>query len=386
MKFLSRLALILLLSAPVVYPQGGTISLAPEQDVLLEPGNLVLEHALSDYHHYYPKACDIKMVDFYINPFYKHWQTIGAEDKDKRSVNAVGSFLQGQVNFGDLWVRANTIFGYIKENRGDEATLVDKERKDRSEFGIDDIIVKAGYDFFFNSDDHVGIYAMAGFPTKRNLRSHVEEDKDKKSEIKQVPFLAVENPEFGTKHYRVGGGINSGFTVYACDDHHLAWMFDAQYHYAFPTSYFSVSGKADEKDGKAGSAEIRLTPGHTVNGWTALHYAYDAWNVELGSAFTATFGKQVGFHGEDKEGNSAEIMVPADADNKFGIKSEQLKTPETVKFGATPYVAASYNTTICDNPATLGVGVGYDFNRTHREAKSNAFQGALAWVTAAVSF
>jgi hypothetical protein len=46
----------------------------------------------------------------------------------------------------------------------------------------------------------------------------------------------------------------------------------------------------------------------------------------------------------------------------------------------------SYNSTICDNPASLGFGVGYDFNKTHRDSKPDAFHGALAWVTAALSF
>lgn len=394
MKIVSRAALSVLLLSSAIYGQGGEYSLDNTQ-FLVEPGNLVLEHALWDYHHYYPKTCDLKFLDLSINPVYKHWKAIDGHT----TINTAGAFIQGQLNFGDLWLRVNTIFGNVKQKLEGKATSASgdtsiKASAEQSHFGIDDVILKGGYDLYFNGDDHLGFYITGGFPTKRNLKSQVFIAPEVTQDFLDDRLL-IDTPHLGTKHFRVGGGINGGFTLMDCDEHHLTLMLDTQYHYAFPADYGRTSkseksGSKDEKEEKSSRGKIRFTPGHTVNAWTALHYAYGNCNFELGSAFTTTFSKKVSSIDEKKESKDKK-----DGGDKNKPKTESsthelfkdLKTPDTIKFGATPYVAFSYNSTVFDNPATLGVGVGYDFNALHNEKRApHKFQGVVAWVNASMSF
>ncbi len=393
MKTVSRAALSVLLLSSAIYGQGGEYELDNTQ-FLVEPGNLVLEHALWDYHHYYPKTCDLKFLDLSINPVYKHWKAIDGQS----TINTAGAFIQGQLNFGDLWLRVNTIFGNVKQKHTDNASGDSKKDNshERSNFGIDDVILKGGYDLYFNGDDHFGLYLLGGFPTKRNLKSEVYRKSDhfKKNEKIEggeiIDSLHInDTPQLGTKHFRVGTGINGGFTLMDCDEHHLTLMLDTQYRYAFPADYGHSVSSEDQKEEKTSKGEVRFTPGHTVNAWTALHYAYGNCNFELGSAFTTTFGSKVTGIDEKKESKDEDAgkdkNKPKDESSHNLFKD--LQTPDTVKFGATPYVAFSYNSTVFDNPATLGFGVGYDFNALHNEKKSpHKFQGVVAWVNASMSF
>ncbi len=383
MKIFSRAALSLLLLSSAIKGQGGEFELENNRQFLVEPGNLVIEHALWDYHHYYPKTCDLKFLDLSINPIFKHWKAIDGD----ATINTYGAFIQGQLNFGDLWLRVNTIFGDVKQKH----TSGDKEN---SHFGVDDVLLKGGYDFYFNGDDHFGLYLLGGFPTRRHLESKVVLNSEKTE-----GELEVRTPALGTKNFRVGGGFNGGWTLYDCDDHHLALLLDGQYRYAFPATYTHTVDTAN-KDGVTETAkhEIRFSPGQTVAAWTALHYAFGNFNVELGSGFTGTFHKKLEFKeavkekkdGKGSEGKAEEeklTLTPnSEASETAPFALEKIRTPDTVKFGATPYVAFSYNSALFDNPATIGFGVGYDFNELHHDKQPRKFQGVIGWINATMSF
>lgn len=396
MKLFSRIALSLLLLTPYAKGQGGAFSFDGKGAILIEPGDATIEHAFNDYHHYYPKSSEVKMFELYASPFYKHW-SFSDDKKGERTVNTFGSFLQGQFNCGDFWVRLNTIVGKaqeklkeieVKKEEGEaqEKTSVTKtEHEDFSKVGVDDVLIKAGYDFFVDGDDHIGVYLVGGIATNRDLPSNLS--------LNDV--LEIKTPQLGTKHYRLGVGINGGWTLYACDEQHAAWLFDAQYRYAFPATYVNFKEAMEAKDvnnehiKKLDKHDVRFTPGHTVTAWSALHYGFDAWQFELGSSFIGTFGKHVhleNVHTEEKSKEGSEEHKTTETTHPLDGK---IIAPDTVKFGVTPYVGVSYNTLIGDNPLTIGFGVGYDFNRLHernKEEKANSFHGFKTWFTVALNF
>ncbi len=247
MKLLSRIALSLLFLMPYARGQGGAFSFDGKRAVVIEPGDATFEHAFNDYHHYYPKS-EVKMFEVYASPFYKHW-SFSDEKNGEGSLNTFGSFLQGQVNWGDVWFRINTIVGRAQEKlkeietkkeegEAKEKTSAKTESEGRSRTGVDDVLLKVGYDFFVDGDDHIGVYAVGGIATHRDLKSFLTPDN----------ILSLKTPALGTKNYRLGVGLTGGWTVYACDDQHAAWLFDAQYRYAFPATYINFKEHMDAKD------------------------------------------------------------------------------------------------------------------------------------------
>lgn len=383
MKIILRPALSLLFFNSLLNSQGGEFSFTKDRQFLVEPGNLILEHALWDFHHYYSEKDDLKIFDFSVNPFYKHWKAVG----EKSTINTAGAFLQGQLTIHNVWLRINTIFGNIhqKQPKLDKTSRVD----------IDDVLMKLGYDLYYDEDSRIAPYLVTGFPTNRDLAVKFVENTSG-----FIEELIVKTPEIGTKHYRFGVGLNNGWTVFECMKQNLAWLFDIQYHYAFRTAYTSITPRQLENDvvWKA-KTSADFTPGHTINAWTAFHYAYAQFNLEVGSAFTTTFGSslssikketnKVAQPKEDPSSKDVPLYISVDV-----IPSTTVRTPAVIKFGATPYIALSYNSFLCTNPTMLGFGVGYDFNRmggrhasidTHGIPDSK-FQGVFVWVDTAISF
>lgn len=389
MKLVTRAVLSLLLITNSLYGQGGEFSLENDRQFLIEPGNPILEHALWDFHHYFPQAGDIKFCDASLNPLYKHWKERGGNGH----INTAGAFIQCQLNFESLWLRANTIFGTVHQK---------EDTTHRSHFDIDDVLMKLGYDVSFREDRHTAFYLVAGFPTNRNLESNLilENSSDVTS-----GKLTVQTPELGTKHYRFGAGINCGRTLVGCEGHQLALLFDFQYHYAFPTDYISCSpNKITDTFTVHDEKKARFTPGHTIVDWTAFHYVFGSFNIEVGSAFTTTFGEKI----VSFEAHTSKQRQKGDS-NSEGIITNVLKetfgqcfirAPDVIKFGATPYVAVSYSGTVCDYPSTIGLGVAYDYNhldlpfhtrifdrqRLGIGLSPSHFQGFMVWLNASMSF
>lgn len=383
MRIVFRAALSLLLFNSLLYSQGGEFSFTKNRQFLVEPSNLVLEHALWDFHHYYSGTDDLKLFDFSVNPFYKHWKTTG----EKSTINTAGAFLQGELTLNNVWLRINTIFGNIHQKRTD----LDKS----SHVDIDDVLIKLGYDFYCMEDSHIAPYLIAGFPTNRDLCSRFAENM---SGI--IEELIIKTPELGTKHYRFGAGINSGWAVFDCTEQLLTWLFDIQYHYAFRTEYASSTPRNQEANAIwKTKVSADFTPGHTINAWTAFHYACAPCNLEIGSAFTTTFGSSLSAIKKEKNKVSKPKTSTSSEDAPHVtsievINSSKVRTPALIKFGATPYIALSYNSLFYTNPTMLGFGVGYDFNRIScrpsstltQEPAASKFQGVFVWADASIRF
>lgn len=384
MKVLSRYALSLLLLTSCI--KGGTLTL-DKQQFLVEPGDNVLEYALTEYHHYYPRDCQDHILDLYMSPFYKHYNV---SDSDE-TIRYGGAFLKGQLNFGDFWLRTTTSFGNIKQvHRDTNFTDIFSRDNKNSKFGIEDVLIKAGYDVYFNCDDHLNVYFLAGLPTHKNQGALLLTDKTEKLSI-----LTLESPTLSSRNYRVGVGTNAAFAFYDCDDHHSAFLIDLQYRYALPSVYTHTEERFSDDpsnaigQSRADTINFKFTPGHTVNVWTALHHSYDCFNFEIGSAFATTFGSKSEFFKAEQTPattpatETAGSAKPAAAPTPFD--DFKVVTPNTVRFTAQPYVAVSYNDVACDYPVTLGLGVGYNFMQLHGE-NAPKLNGVTAWLTAGINF
>lgn len=400
-----------------------------------ESGNCFLEHALLDYHHYYASAYRQKILDVAASPFFENLSVI---EGDRHSEN-VGAFLLTQFNFNDLWARLYTSVSTLKEKIGKNAGA----ETETSVTGFDDVVIKLGSDNFANGCDHVGIYGLCAFPVKSltlNMASprYHYDDVDFILSPAEVPLLGVGN-------YRIGVGLNGGWSLAQTQTTHLAVLADFQYYYSIPrtlgsefTPLTNEVGSAYQEAVKKTKGEVRLTPGHTIEGWTAFHYDYHNFNIECGAVFSTTFGFRC--HDVDlkaiREQNAGSVderrrnlrntiakydqyiaqleSVPdaqkdpgkilqwselkhreeerldalpeSKAPDKPAEKDLIIRGLETVKFGVQPYLALSYSGAISSMPFTLGLGAGYEYAKTRAKEKPSSLQGYVLWGTVEASF
>jgi len=150
--------------------------------------------------------------------------------------------------------------------------------------GLDDIQIKLGYDYFFCDQYHVGVYLVGGIPTGYRQTS-----------------VNIFEPIVGSKNGSIGAGVNSDYTFLSCDDHCVSWMFDLKYQYVFRANerrsfdllrngdwsrYLQVVSAASPAFPLPAinllTTDVFVTPGSTINFWTALNYNYCSCNVEIG--------------------------------------------------------------------------------------------------------
>lgn len=369
MNLYSRLFLVSCLLTSIMYGQQ-RFFLDDSHMVVRDSAGVIsnFEHSLFDYHHYYLNpSCDRKWFDVEAVPFYTHLKSIETDaaktaypdDKTGAKTQFGGALFQAQLNICDFYIRANTMVANVKSSfesvYGDQY----KDLEKYSFTGVDDVTLKLGYDWFFcNDDHHAGLYMLGGFPVNN-------------VDVATTPAeLATQTytDRLGVYSYRVGAGVNTAFTLYTCDNDRLTWHADVQYAYAFPKTVLET-----KLAGYPEGIKTKYTPGQFVNGWTALHYAFCNWGVELGSSFGTMFDEK--------------FFV--DTDSK---KTEEAKLGRTVSFFAQPYFAAAYNTTICENPFTVGLGIGYEYDKMHDLPNNNevrkydAFQGVNVWGNLTYSF
>jgi hypothetical protein len=285
-----------------------------------------------------------------------------------------------QLNYCNFWIRALTQAGQLKSTFENCKAYPDKnccypaEEKHCFEFGgCDDVTLKAGYDWFFcNDDHHFGIFMLGGFPVNNDDANYYTAAAfETATDLEAAPYFT--NDRLGILSYRVGAGFDTACTLYHCDDSRLTWHAVAQYAYAFPRTYATVGLYHDT------ATELRYTPGQFVTGWTAFHYAFCNWGFEFGSSFATMFDEK---NSVKVEGTSADTIATFDLYEKPGY---------TVAFLAQPYVAFNYNTTICENPFTVGLGVGYEYDKMHSAPEDtprayDSFQGVNVWGNLTYSF
>lgn len=173
-------------------------------------------------------------------------------------------------------------------------------------FGVDDIQIKLGYDWYYcaDSDNHVSPYLLATIPTGRHQRSKI-----------------IFEPLVGSKNGSIGFGVNADYTFFSGEEHDVTWLFDAKYRYAFSADqcrsfdlcengdwsrYLLIVPEDQHLDTQPGinlfSGKAKVTPQSTIDIWTALHWQYDSCAFELGYDFWWRQQEKVCFNCDIEEG------------------------------------------------------------------------------------
>jgi len=378
-----------------LYPAIGKavcLSLDPVEPILIarEPGEIVLEYALLQYHHYYPTSCDVKFLDVALAPFYSFFW-VGDADLE---FEAIGTLIQAQFNMGDLWIRANTLAGRLQQRLEPPKDLTPDQRAafdnhERTIWGADDILIKLGYDFFYNGDDHTGIYLLGGIPTQRGPIAELDES----------GIIILKEPVFTLGNFRIGAGINGAWTVYDCNDQHATIHCDLQYRYAFRSSLATL-GNFEKKHNNISHENIKsdlcFTPGHFVAAWLAGHYAWNGCQVEAGMVLSGGFGEETEVVTRTPVGTSTEPKKSPKNNTNFYDNQRNLLTsndfqliefpqPRIVQFQFQPYIAAGYSSICWDTPYTTGLGISFDIDKLSQKRKHNFLYGVTAWCTLTMS-
>lgn len=371
-----------------------------DDKVLKMPDNILFEHAMLDYNRKYQLEKS-NFLEISLSPFFEHAWVPGCPKSmtscETRRFWSAGIFAQVNMQFKNFWIRIYDAFGKINElcRKSDQEAKADSF----GAVGIDDVVIKMGYNFYDTADHRCSFYVLGGIPTHRSLHAEVVEldgrfliNKNSKKQLgsQENYALTIESPAMGSKHFRVGGGVDGAFTLYRRAEHHCALLCDAQYSYAIKSDYgmqqdwtkcsglfymyvwpqniVETWGKISRAKGK-----IAFTPGHSIDTWLALHYEYNKFGLEVGSTFNTMFGKKI------------ELIFDGDEFNKIKDRFK-LVTPEIIKFGAQPYMAFSYDMPTRIGAFALGLGAGYQYGRTSRQKLPNVFHGLNLWGTVALTF
>lgn len=278
--------------------------------------------------------------------------------------------------------------------------------------GVDDVQLKLGWNYFFCNQDHLGIYFVGTAPTGCRTQNQ---------------FLF--EPVVGTRHGSVGVGFNSDYTVWDCGTQGVNWMVDLKYRFVLKncerrlfdlcnngqfSRYLQVVTDSQRSFSMPGvnffSIPVDVTPGSTVEFWTALHYHWCAWNFEAGynlfwkdcEQICIKCPKDLGVGIYDLSGdcqgnpvsaseanitqtvvNAGTNVAPSDA-TFTTVKSSDLNlasgsSPRALSH--TVYGAFSYNSEIWCMPVMLGFVGSYEFARCN-----TTFEQWGVYVKSAISF
>ena len=265
----------------------------------------------------------------------------------------------------------------------------------RSRTGVDDIQVKFGWNFWDTDCGHAGIYSVFGLPTGRRLNGrHIFE------------------PVVGSKHFSTGVGLNFDYMVWQWCNSNVNFMFDFKYRYVFQHDEirsfdFCCNGEfsrflplvtfADRCPGDNAAAInfftncVRVEPRSTIDFWTALHYEWCGWNLELGYNLWWRDSERISFInrcdnrkdlgifdlggvcvGNLGTASQATIAQPFNRVRSDAVFTNVDDCDLNPCSSAQPrvltnkvYGAASYNGLWCDTPWMLGLLGSYEFAR-HR--------------------
>lgn len=263
-------------------------------------------------------------------------------------------------------------------------------------FGVDDIQVKLGYDWFYSQENegHISPYIVGTIPTGKRQRSDF-----------------IFEPLVGSKHGSFGVGINVDFTLYEGDGHYLTWLFDFKYRYVFSANqcrsfdlckngdwsrYLLVVPKDQHLAAQPGinlfSLEAKVSPRNTIDLWSAFNLQWKEFNVELGYSFwwrqkehisldcfvSKDFGifDLAGMNLVPQSASNANISQTAIGPNKapsdasfVTIRTRDLdidSAEHPMTLSSTVYAAFDWCPSVGDHSLLLGLGGQYEF--AHRQS------------------
>ena len=255
---------------------------------------------------------------------------------------------------------------------------------------IDEIQFKLGYDYFIgkNNDNHVGIYLMGTAPTRRS-----QTDITPDGESAYAHLISGRGS--------IGAGLTGDWTMWTCNDHSLNWLADLKYRYifkgnerrSFNLKNGALSGVvlqgvdfANPQDSfslaDALYLPVKVQPRSSLDLWTALHYQFCDYGIELGYDFFYLQREKVAL----RQNLAANIgildinglvtsatanavisgdasLIKADADftaltnDNLDFASVTTKRAMSHKF----YLALSHRNEMCCAPIDLSVGGEYEY-------------------------
>lgn len=256
--------------------------------------------------------------------------------------------------------------------------------KDCRHTGVDNVIVRLGYDYTYCNNDHFGLYFLGLIPTGKRFNN-----------------ARWFEPVIGSKHGGIGVGVEGDYTVWNCDDQDLVFMTELKYTYRFKHSESRVfdlnNGLLSRFLLAAPEANpclpvnivsnltscVEVKPRSTVDFWLGLHYQWCNWGAEFdynlywrqrervcGNNFNfdnlGLFNLNCGCGTSDSTATIATEFGAGTPDATFTTLTSadvNLRSGEACKaLTHTVSGAVSYNNVWCDcYPWYVGIGGKYEF-------------------------
>lgn len=266
--------------------------------------------------------------------------------------------------------------------------------------GVDDIQLKLGSNYY-SADNKIrlGLYLVGTIPT---------------GNMPQAQFLF--EPLVGTKHGAVGFGVMGDYTAPIGESCRWSVLYDFKYRYLFSGREIRSFDLLENGDWSrymllvnAAATSVsfpainsctlpaKITPKSQIEYWLAIHYAYCAWNIELGYnlwwrsrdsiTLLGAFPADTGIYDLagvviDNPISASMANISQSAIGPNQAPSDAVFTPSTTlntESGAqlsaitnSVYLAFSYNgITDDERPWLVGIGGGYEFAGRHSLANGS---------------
>lgn len=263
----------------------------------------------------------------------------------------------------------------------------------RTETGVDDVMIKIGWNYYFCDFDHAGLYLVGVAPTGHGTRAR-----------------EVFEPLVGSNHGRIGFGLNSDWTAYECENHRLNWMVDLRYLYGLKNCErrsFDLCANGDwsryllvvEPTATANTLSginfftqsVDVTPRSQVDFWTALNWQWCNWNFEFDYNLFYRQREEICFRNFRRNCNNSSETAAVDPRSLGvgifdinGLCSGSPVSASTMNISQTLSAAATNGNIAASDPAFVTV-TRNDFNRKSAEAPtalSSTISAAVAYNTA----
>ena len=154
--------------------------------------------------------------------------------------------------------------------------------KDCKHTGVDDVLLRIGYDYNYCDNDHAGVYFLGIAPTGKDFDNS-----------------RYFQPLVGSREGAVGVGFEGDYTIWSCDNHDLVFQTELLYQYRLrhderrvfdynngPLSRFLLVATTTNTDNpvsgySALEACVRVEPRNQLEWWANLHYQWCNWAAEF---------------------------------------------------------------------------------------------------------
>lgn len=256
----------------------------------------------------------------------------------------------------------------------------------RSKTGVDDVMIKIGWNYTFCDYDHAGLYLVGVAPTGHGTRA-----------------LDVFEPLVGSNHGRIGLGLNTDWTAYECENHRLNWMVDLRYLYGLKNCErrsFDLCANGDwsryllvvEPTATANTLpginfftqRVDVTPRSQVDFWTALNWQWCNWNFEFDYNLFWRTNEEICFRSFRRCSTDVDVnTLGVGIFDINGLCSGAPVSASTMNISQT-LAAAATTGNVAPSDATFVTTTRADFNRKSAEAPtalSSTISAAVAYNT-----